>query len=117
MIEQCHGGCRAMQLISGMQTDPLMQGPISSEDIPIKIEEIELCASAQPKLDCEIWQEPFGLALVGKGHFMPVTIESKPLLDVLEDGSITMKKIEEHFGEQALKLLVLLLKKGLVRFI
>lgn len=113
MVEQCHGGCRAMQLIAETSTDPLMSAPIMPDDSPIGQEVIELPASARPKLCCMIGHEPFGLALISRGRFVPVDPAAQTLLGAL-DGSTTLEQIKNDYGESALNLVASLLKQGLV---
>lgn len=97
----CHGGCRA--LIEIREKDPLIRAPFhkKSNQQPF---ELELNEKYCPVIDCKIFPESFGHALVRGHSIVPVAHHAKAVLDNL-DGQTTLKQLKEKFGQGGLNFL------------
>lgn len=108
-LETCHGGCRALAEIRG--TDPLIRQPLQD---PLKSPiELTLYEKSHPTLDCLVRQESFGYALIRGHSIVPVTLQAKPILDVL-DGCMSLQQIQANFGQDALDFVGSLYHQGLI---
>jgi radical SAM protein with 4Fe4S-binding SPASM domain len=110
-LARCHGGCRAVAMLLGLDKDPLIGQPFPrAEGAQI---EIELFEAARPLARFEARSESFGYVLVGGNSVIPVTHDAKPLLDAL-DGRVTLQQVQESFGEEGLSFVGSLYQRGLV---
>ena len=112
---RCHGGCRAIALIKGLDYDPLMRGPII-EKRASPPEKYALYAGARPVSRFQIRPEPFGYVLVRHSRVVPVSVDAKPILDAC-NGSTTLTEIQERFGQSGLNLVGYLYKMGMVELL
>ena len=108
----CHGGCRALAEIRGIDKDPLTRQPIQ-EKFSYSPVELALYERDRPTLRCTILQEPFGYALVRGTTIVFITPQAKPILDRL-DGCMTLRQIRGEFGQNALDFVGSLCYQGLV---
>ena len=109
---RCHGGCRAIAMIQGMNKDPLMQAPILEKE-PEPPEELTLYEGARPVGCYALRAEHFGYVLVRGNRLVPVTAAAKPVLDAC-DGTTTLLQLRERFGQESLDFVGSLVKKGLI---
>ncbi|QTA83758.1 Radical SAM domain-containing protein [Desulfonema limicola] len=113
-FSQCHGGCRAAAILDKLKQDPLMGKPVL-ENCQELNEKIELYENAYPVGHFTLRSESFGYVLINSNRVIPVTHQSKPVLDVL-NGSLTLHSIEECFGQEAISFIGALYQKGFVEF-
>jgi len=111
-LPRCHGGCKAMALVRGLDHDPLMRGPIT-EKRPSQPVKHTLYAGARPLPRFRLRPEPFGYVLVRHSQVIPVTSAARPLLDAL-DGATTLQDIKNRFGQEGLNFVGMLYTKGFV---
>lgn len=109
---KCHGGCRAVAMVHGLEKDPLIGKPIL-EKAQEPSEELVLYERAYPVGHFAMRPEPFGYMLVRGNRVTPVRHQAKPILDAL-DGCSTLRQIEERFGQKALDFVGSLYQKGFV---
>ncbi|HEX2993670.1 MAG TPA: radical SAM protein, partial [Anaerolineales bacterium] len=109
-LDVCHGGCKA--LVEIRQQDPLtLRGkPLYETKPPV---ELELYERSKPYLVGKVRRETFGYALVRGQSIVPVTSETKDLLDQL-NGHHTMLEISESWGQDGIDLVGLLYIQGQV---
>ncbi len=107
----CHGGCRALIELRPDRRDPLRKEPLSNLSTPPRV--YRLPANARPHLVARIRPEPFGYALLGGGHVLPVTSEARPILEAC-DGERTFAELHALFGDPALELLGELWSLGMI---
>jgi radical SAM protein with 4Fe4S-binding SPASM domain len=111
-LPRCHGGCRAVVMIQGAGRDPLMRNPVVEEELePSK--ELILYEGAHPVGRYTLRVEDFGYVLVRGNRIMPVAAAARPVLDAC-DGQTSLVQLREHFGQEALDFVGLLVRKGLV---
>ncbi|MBC7251971.1 MAG: SPASM domain-containing protein, partial [Anaerolineae bacterium] len=111
-LSRCHGGCRAMAMIQGVEKDPLMREPILEKE-PEPPEELTLYEGARPLGCYALRAEDFGYVLVRGNRIVPVSAAAKPVLDAC-DGTMTLLQLRERFGQRALDFVGALIKKGLI---
>ncbi len=108
----CHGGCRAVQELRPDGRDPLRGEPLSKYAPPPEIH--ELPADARPCIDVRIRPEPFGYALLGQGHVVPVSAEARTVIDAC-DGSASFAELATYFGQAGVDLLGELWELGMLK--
>ena len=111
-LSRCHGGCRAVAMIQGVERDPLMQRPIL-EKKPEPSQELVLYAGACPVGRYSLRAEEFGYVLVHGNRIVPVTAAARSVLDAC-DGHTTLEQIERQFGPEALSLVGSLYHRGMM---
>ena len=111
-LPRCHGGCRAMALVLGLDHDPLMRGPITEKE-PMPPEELTLYEGACPVTRFRLRPEPFGYVLVRGSRIVPVSAAAKPILDAC-DGQTTLREIRARFGQAGLDFVGSLYKRGMI---
>lgn len=111
-LPRCHGGCRAIAMIQGVEKDPLMRSPILEKESEPP-EELMLYEGARPLGCYALRAEDFGYVLVRGNRIVPVTAAAKPVLDAC-DGTTTLLQLRERFGQESLDFVGSLVKKGLV---
>ena len=111
-LPRCHGGCRAMAMIQGVEKDPLMREPILEKELELP-EELTLYEGARPLGRYALRAEDFGYVLVRGNRIVPVTAAARPVLDAC-DGTMTLLQLRERFGQEALDFIGSLVKKGLI---
>jgi radical SAM protein with 4Fe4S-binding SPASM domain len=111
-LPRCHGGCRAVAMIRGVEKDPLIRGPIHDK-APSPLVELTLYEGAYPVAHFTSRAESFGLALTRDNRVIPVASRAKPILDAC-DGSITLCQVHQRFGQEALNLVGFLYQEGLM---
>lgn len=109
-LSRCHGGCRAMVLIRGK--DPLMRSPIQDK-IPSQSPELPLYEGAYPIAHFTSRPESFGLVLIRGNRIVPVVAHAKPFLDAC-DGTVTLRQVQQRFGQEALNLVGSLYQAGVM---
>ncbi len=114
-LEICHGGCRAVAMLRGVEKDPLMCKPILAKASE-RQEELVLYENACPVGRFTIRAEEFGYVLIRGSRFVLVAKAAKPVLDVC-DGAMTLHEIRERFGQHALDFVGSLMQKGLMELI
>jgi radical SAM protein with 4Fe4S-binding SPASM domain len=110
-LSTCHGGCRAMIEVRNLERDPLATGPLPMIERPPR--QVALFAGARPRALYTIRPEPFGYVLMRGQHFVPVTVQAKPILDTL-DGQTTLSEIQSRFGQESLDFVGSLYLQGMV---
>jgi radical SAM protein with 4Fe4S-binding SPASM domain len=111
-LSRCHGGCRAVAMIQGVENDPLMRTPIHDAP-PSSPVELSLYERAHPIAHFTLRDEPFGLVLIRDSHVVFVDPHVKPILDAC-DGTITLHHVQHRFGQVALNFVGFLYQEGLV---
>jgi radical SAM protein with 4Fe4S-binding SPASM domain len=111
-FEICHGGCRAVAMLRGVEKDPLRREPVLAKASE-RQEELVLYEDACPVGRFTIRAEEFGYVLIRGSRFVLVAKAAKPVLDVC-DGAMTLHEIRERFGQQALDFVGSLMYKGLI---
>jgi len=91
-----------------------MVAPLTTNDL-LSPETIKLGSFWRPIGRYEIRDEGFGYVLLGPGIVMAVSYEAKPVLKMC-NGEVTLKEIEECYGQQGIALIAELYKKGLVEW-
>jgi radical SAM protein with 4Fe4S-binding SPASM domain len=114
-LPRCHGGCRAVAMIKGVEKDPLMQVPIVEKE-PEPPEELTLYEGAHPVGRYALRVEDFGYVLVRGNRIVPVAAAAGPMLDAC-DGHTTLRQIEQQFGPAALSLVGSLYQKGMIELV
>lgn len=110
VFNRCRGGCRATAQEMELSHDPLMTVPLTEI---ASIPSVELATDDHPKLKCVVKTTSYGYSLEGAGHFVTLSSQSKPILQLL-DGTYTVQQIEDQFGPVALQLIGSLLQKRMV---
>ena len=64
-LPRCHGGCRAVAMLQGVEKDPLMRSPILEKD-PEPCQELTLYEGARPVGRYVLRAEEFGYVLEGR---------------------------------------------------
>jgi radical SAM protein with 4Fe4S-binding SPASM domain len=113
-LSHCHGGCRAVAMIQGVERDPLMRDPILEKE-PEPQEELILYEGAHPVGRYALRAEEFGYVLINGNRIVPVVAAAKPVLDTC-DGHTTLRQIERQFGPNALSLVGSLYQRGMIEF-
>lgn len=110
LFPRCHGGCRALMLIRGLDQDPLMRDPILEPEQPI-----ELClpAKACPHFGGLLLPEPFGYAAVRGNRVVPVSHAAHAVLSAC-DGHTSLQQIKARFGQEGLDFIGALYRSGLI---
>lgn len=112
-LNRCRGGCRALAQQLGLLCDPLMSSPLTElKHIPT----VELTADGRPRLTCSVEPTPYGYALTGAGHFVTLSPQSQPILQML-NGQVTVTQLEQKFGPASLQLVGSLIQKRLVALV
>ena len=97
----------------GLDKDPLIRKPISREKRG-RESKLRLYEGARPLGNFRLRKETFGYLLVNRSEAVPVPYQAEPILDAL-DGSLTLRQIQQTFGQEALNFVGSLYKRGLVR--
>jgi len=111
-LPRCHGGCRAVALIQGIERDPLMRDPFLERD-PEPREDLTLYGGGRPVGRYTLRAEEFGYVLVSGNRIVPVIAAARPVLDSC-DGHTTLQQIEQKFGPDALSLVGFLYQRGMI---
>ncbi len=114
-LPRCHGGCRAVAMIQGLERDPLMGDPILEKE-PDQPKELALYEGAHPVGRYALRVEDFGYVLVRGSRIVPVAAAAGPVLDAC-DGHTTLSQIERQFGPDALSLVGMLYLRGMVELV
>ena len=96
--------------------DPLIRKPLRQPLSVTHTTQIQLYAGARPEPNFTLRDESFGYLLVNRNQIVPVRTEAKLLLDAL-DGTNTLDKIQNSFGQSGLAFVAYLFNKGLVRLV
>jgi radical SAM protein with 4Fe4S-binding SPASM domain len=107
----CHGGCKAIQELRRDKRDPLRCNPLSEYSPPASIK--HLPADVRPRAIVRMRSEEFGLAVLGMGQVVPVTVDAEPIIRAC-DGQKTFRQLYEQFGPNSLSLLGELWEKGML---
>jgi radical SAM protein with 4Fe4S-binding SPASM domain len=113
---RCRGGCKAMAYHLQRDKDPLIRRPLKQPLSVTHTTRIQLYAGARPERNFTLREESFGYLLVNRNQIVPVRTEAKLLLDAL-DGTNTLDKIQNTFGQSGLAFVAYLFNKGLVRLV
>ncbi len=110
----CHGGCRAQALIKQKRADPLMKAPLA---VYLDTEPaLHLYAGLRP---IALFERPTTMPTAGAQVILlgskaatisPEVIALAPLLN----GSLTLRKIKQDYGQKALDWIGLLYKEGMI---
>jgi len=111
-LPRCHGGCRAVAMIQGIERDPLMRPPIMEREHRSP-EELVLYEGAHPVGRYTLRVEEFGYVLVRGSYIVPVAAAARSVLDAC-DGKTSLLQLQEHFGQEALDFVGSLVQKGLI---
>lgn len=95
----------------GLPGDPLMRGEI--EPRAKSIEQINLYEGLRPVARCTVREEEFGYVLLRGNRVVPLAFEDKGMLDAC-DGRHTLREILATYGQDRLRLVIALYRKGLV---
>jgi radical SAM protein with 4Fe4S-binding SPASM domain len=114
-LPRCHGGCRAVAMIKGVEKDPLMQAPIVEKELELP-EELTLYGGAHPVGRYALRVEDFGYVLMRGNHIVPVVAAAGPVLDAC-DGHTTLRQIQRRFGSDALSFVGSLYQRGMMELI
>jgi radical SAM protein with 4Fe4S-binding SPASM domain len=113
----CPGGCRAAREITGASKDPLLDGPAClPPGRPEKPPPVTLEENLRPRPLFKVRREPFGLALISRGRFLPVEAGAAHVLRKI-NGKTTLKDIKKDFGDEGLVFICRLAHKGFVEFL
>jgi len=107
----CHGGCRASLEFRSEKRDPLRGEPLAN--IAHDAKPLHLYAWWRPVAKYEIRREEFGLVLMRGNAIIPVSLETAPLLTLL-DGTNSLKELASSHGQNALSLIGELYQHGLI---
>ena len=107
----CHGGCRAIQELRSDKRDPLRCSPLAEFAPPVATR--ELPATGRPRARLRLREEPFGYAVLGHGHVIPVRPEAHLLIEACT-GGWTLAQLADRFGQAGLDLLGDLWKAGML---
>jgi radical SAM protein with 4Fe4S-binding SPASM domain len=108
-LNVCRGGCRAVAQKLGLPHDPLQREAL--KDVGPAV--VELGLQDRPLLSCGRKDTDFGIALSGAGHYITLSRQSRPILDML-DGTTTLETIQKEFGPASLELIGGLVRQNLV---
>ena len=111
-LPHCHGACRAVAMIRGVERDPLIRHPILEKE-PKPPGELTLYEGARPVRRYTLRAEDFGYVLMRGNHIVPVTIAARPVLNAC-DGKTSLLQLQERFGQEALDFVGSLVQKGLI---
>ena len=83
-FSKCHGGCRALAMLLGLEKDPLIGEPVPTkpQEPP---EELVLYEEARPLGRFVMRPEPFGYVLAQGNRVVPVNHKAKPAMDILDE--------------------------------
>ncbi|MBN1876569.1 MAG: hypothetical protein JXA33_20255, partial [Anaerolineae bacterium] len=108
----CHGGCRAQALLLGEVQDPLIQTPLS-ERFTRPESTLRLFAGLCPVGNFAVQQEQGMTLIVHKGQVVPVPEVCIPLLPHLQ-GDLSLRGIQQTYGDAALQWVGMLYQQGIV---
>ncbi len=112
-ISLCRGGCKAVQNILGLDSDPLMQQPIKTEHSTIPVSIVELPSNGIISPNFSIDEEDFGFLLVCKGKVLPVDKSGYEIIcHILNHCSIGF--ISKTWGDVGLDLVWNLYRRGFI---
>jgi radical SAM protein with 4Fe4S-binding SPASM domain len=107
-FDLCRGGCRANAQANGQSADPAACGPYHVRPkLPPPIRH-SLDRKSLPRACFSVHQESFGYVLITRSQILKVTHDAKPLIDALMDGTMTLSRITNLFGQTALNFIGLL---------
>lgn len=107
----CHGGCRAVQELRASRRDPLHMAHLDEFTRPAQV--YELPGQGHPRAVLRLRPEPFGYALLGCGHVLPVAAAARPVVEACT-GRVTFSELAERFGPAGLDLLGELWAEGML---
>jgi radical SAM protein with 4Fe4S-binding SPASM domain len=111
---ECLGGCRAAAILAGLNSDPLITGPLSSFNSNCNNLSKMLFEGLYPIPQFKSIKEDFGYLLFNEYVSLPVSFSAKNLIN--DDlGKITLRQIYERHGQNALDLVGQLHHLGLVQ--
>jgi radical SAM protein with 4Fe4S-binding SPASM domain len=90
-LPRCHGGCRAVAMIQGLETDPLMRNSVLERELEPP-EALILYEGAIPVGRYGLRAQDFGYVLVRGNRIVPVAAAAKSVLDAC-DGCTTLRQI------------------------
>jgi len=111
---ECFGGCRCAARRHGTPADPLMVAEFTHQP-PALEQEVNLDEDLCPLPRFTSREEPFGLALIREGSFLPVRKGARRLLEAL-NGKASLRELCQNFGSDSLPFIFGLYLKGLVTF-
>ena len=113
-FDLCKGGCRANAQANGLSTDPLACGPYRiMPKLPPPIQH-SLRSESFPRACFSLHEESFGYVLINRSQILKVTHDAKPLIDAVIDGRLTLSKITDLFGQDALNFTGLLYDRRMI---
>lgn len=112
-LSYCPGGCRTCAEMAGVDKDPLIRKPITSE-APV-LREVTLEEELCPTPCYVVREEDFGWALIRANQVIPVSYKAGPVLKLF-DGHTTLAQIERQLGAAALSFVYSLYVRGFVEF-
>ncbi len=107
----CHGGCKALAMNLGLESDPLARPAQGAACPPPKL--LVLHPSLRPVGHFDVQREDWGLALLYGNRVCSVRVEAAGVLALL-DGQTSLAEIEARCGPSALSLVGTLYQKGFV---
>ena len=110
-FSRCRGGCRSLMIEYDLPGDPLMKDPIRNPDA----ETLELSPDWKPVPHFSVREESFGLLLCRYNWSVPVSFETKALIESF-DGEHSLLQIQQQFGDEALDFVGHLYREGCVGF-
>jgi len=107
----CHGGCKALAIEQGLETDPLARP--SSRPASPSPSEVRLHPALRPLAHFVVRREEWGLALLSGSRVLPVRPEAVSILQMM-DGNFSLSDIRSNFGSAGVSLVGALHRKGLI---
>jgi radical SAM protein with 4Fe4S-binding SPASM domain len=107
----CHGGCKALAMELGLETDPLARPANGADMLPPS--PLFFHPDVRPSRRFVVREEEWGLALLRGNRVLLVRNEAAPLLAVL-DGCTSLLEIQQRFGSSGLSLIGTLYRQGLL---
>lgn len=100
-LNVCRGGCRAVAQKLNLSHDPMQRKALRRAKVSAMV---EVAMSDMPRLRCEVKPTDFGVSLSGRGHYITLTDQSRPILERL-DGNTSIAEILAEFGPGSLELI------------
>lgn len=113
-INVCPGGSRGLANYLGLEKDPLIRDPITKPEII----EIELPENLNPKISKEtkIRDEKFGYLLYNFNNIYPIDHAGCDLINTINKNGMSIGKIQELFGVEAVYFIGDLYHRGMIEF-
>jgi radical SAM protein with 4Fe4S-binding SPASM domain len=111
----CHGACRALIELRGEHRDPLRGAPIKM--MPHKpTERVTFYEGLRPIGNYHLRQEEFGYVALRGNRVVPISTNDYTVLQMC-DGTRTLRQIQDSYGQNGLRTIAILHKKGLIEFV